>query len=83
MALKLGQTAKDRITGIEGVVLGRAEYITGCNQVLVQPTAKKADGDVLESRWFDEQRMELVSTAPVVTLNNAVSPGPNKPAPRI
>jgi hypothetical protein len=38
---KLGVTAKDLVTGFEGKVLGLCQYITGCNQVLIQP---KLDG---------------------------------------
>ena len=52
----MGSTAKDLITGFEGIVTGRAEYITGCDQYLLQPKVK--DGAHVEGRWFDDNRLE-------------------------
>lgn len=49
---------KDVITGFEGIITGHADYITGCDQFLVQPSAK--DGEWKEARWFDEKRLEVV-----------------------
>jgi hypothetical protein len=77
---KLGVTAKDTITGFEGVVLGRCVYITGCNQVLIQPEID-SEGKFVESRWFDEDRVQVSNENPI-TLKIA-DPGPDKPAPRI
>ncbi|HWA22287.1 MAG TPA: hypothetical protein VG735_07835 [Caulobacterales bacterium] len=37
----IGKTITDSITGFCGVVIGRVEYITGCNQLLVQPPCDK------------------------------------------
>lgn len=74
----LGQTVKDQITGFKGVVTGLGVYITGCQQVLVQPPLKK--GDFVESRWFDEDRLEILKVDPVeLKVTNA---GPDKAAPR-
>jgi hypothetical protein len=75
----LGRTVKDKITGFAGVVLGRCEYITGCNQVLVQPPLDR-DGNWVESHWFDEDRVEPTD-APKVKIG-FTSPGFDKPAPR-
>jgi hypothetical protein len=69
---------KDRITGFTGVVTGRCEYITGCNQLLVQPHLK-TDGDFQEPRWLDVDRAELLD-APVVTLPLSAA-GPDRSAP--
>jgi hypothetical protein len=52
----LGAKVLDQITGFEGVVIGRVEYLTGCAQYLLQPPVKK-DGDWIESRWMDEDRL--------------------------
>lgn len=38
--IKLGQKAKDRITGFAGTITGKVEYITGCNQVLLASLAR-------------------------------------------
>ena len=53
--VKMGVKAKDRITGFKGVVTARAEYLTGCRQYLVQPSAK--GGEWKGGEWFDEDRL--------------------------
>lgn len=55
----LGLTAKDKITGFEGLITGRCDYLTGCNQYLLQPPVK--DGDFKNGHWFDEGRIELTN----------------------
>lgn len=50
-------TVKDRVTGFIGTVTGHADYITGCDQYLVQPPAK--DGKWEEGRWFDHARLDI------------------------
>ena len=52
----LGHKVKDRITGFTGIVIGRVEYLTGCNQVLVAAPVG-ADGALKDSHWIDEQRV--------------------------
>lgn len=71
--MKIGETGKDRITGFMGVCTARAEYITGCNQLLIQPKLDK-DGGFVEGRWIDEDRVELVD-APIVSLAGLSKPG--------
>ena len=61
--VKLGEKVKDSITGFEGTVTARAEYLYGCVRVEVTPAALK-DGVPVESQWFDEQRTSALSEAP-------------------
>ena len=63
MKLKLGQKVKDVITGFEGIVTGRCEYLTGCNRVLVLAQAK--DGKAGEGSWLDEDRCEVLDETPL------------------
>lgn len=79
MGIALGVKAKDRITDFEGVVTGRCEYLTGCNQVLIVP--KATGGKAAEGAWFDEQRVEVLD-APRMTLDNGRQPGPDAPPSR-
>jgi hypothetical protein len=81
MNLELGMTAIDRITGFEGVVVGSAQYISGCNQLLLSPAVDEK-GAFRESHWFDEQRCERVGTDRVI-LDNGEGPGFDKAAPKI
>jgi hypothetical protein len=54
--IQLGAKAKNVVSGFEGVLTGRAEYLTGCVQWLVSPGVDK-DGKVVESHWLDEGRL--------------------------
>ena len=57
MSVKLGEKVKDSLTGFEGTVVGRAEYLYGC--VRCQLVGENPDKDV----WIDEQRLEAIPTA--------------------
>ena len=78
--IKLGQKVRDKITGFTGLVTGKVEYITGCNQVLVCPPVKD-DGTLVDSNWFDEQRIDVVEARPL-RMDNSKANGPDKPAPK-
>jgi hypothetical protein len=78
MRVKLGQMVRDQITDITGVVTARVEYLTGCEQVLVQPKSK--DNSYIESRWFDEDRVVIVDEKPLVL--KVTHNGPDREAPR-
>ena len=69
----IGKKAKDKITGFEGTVIGRSEYITGCDQFLVTPKVK-ADGEKKNGCWFDEQRLEIIK-GKKVELDNSKGNG--------
>jgi len=56
---ELGKVAKDKITGFEGVITSRCEFLTGCNRYCIQPTELK-DGKPLESIYFDEAQIIIV-----------------------
>lgn len=55
--INLGLKAKDKITGFEGILTGRAQYLYGCDQYCIVPPAR--DGKVGEVQWFDEGRIEI------------------------
>jgi len=78
--IQLGTKVKDKITGFTGIVTGYVQYLTGCNQALVQPPVAK-DGTYKDSWWIDEQRLELVDNT-VIKLDNGRNPGPDKAAPK-
>lgn len=77
-----GKEAKDQITGFKGVVTGRADYITGCNQYLLVPTVDN-DGKKVDAHWLDENRLELVPDGREVNLDvsDTKDPGACEPAP--
>lgn len=79
-AVELGVTAKDVVTGMEGVVTGKASYLTGCRQFLLSPKVSEA-GESRDGHWFDEQRLEVLDVAKL-ELDNEETPGPDIPAPK-
>lgn len=78
--ITLGSKAKDRITGFVGVITGHSRYITGCDQYLLNPPAK--DGALVDSQWFDEQRLEVDTGTPAVSLDNSRGNGADRAAPK-
>lgn len=76
----LGFGAEDKITGFKGVITGFCCYLTGCNQYLLQPRIG-ADGKLEESRWFDEQRLDISLGMKPLKLDNSAALGADKPAP--
>ncbi len=54
----IGSILKDEVTGFEGVVMGRTEYITGCLQYALCPRKMTKDGKLPEWHWFDEDRLK-------------------------
>lgn len=65
--IPLGSTVRDCITEIVGVVTGRADYITGCDQYLVQTPTDK-DGKKGEAYWLDDQRLIVDDGRPRVEI---------------
>lgn len=55
--IELGKKAKDRITGFEGIVTGRCQYLTSNDQYSLTP--KAAAGVLGKAEWFDEGRLEV------------------------
>jgi len=70
----------DELTGFKGVVTGHADYVTGCDQYLVQPPSK--DGEWKEPKWFDEKRLGILEASQQVVIdedkNGADIPAPIK-----
>lgn len=83
MRIKMGMAVCDTVTQFTGFVTARAQYITGCEQVLVQPTLK--DREFREARWFDEPRLQPVEPTQIVNIEQtdeeAYSGGPKDAPP--
>ena len=80
MADTIGHTFIDSITGFRGVCVGHVKYITGCDQLLLQP--KSDTGTKREaSEWFDVLRVSVDPTAPRVVIDNANGSGADRAAP--
>lgn len=80
--INLGDRCVDKITGFRGVVTGHCQYISGCDQILLQPRVKD-DGDAVNGRWFDIDRCEVVEAGAVSidSVSSVKRPGADSPAP--
>lgn len=58
---RLGDTARCRITGYEGVVIARTEWINNCVRYTVQAQKLTAEGKPVEAVGFDEYDLDLVA----------------------
>lgn len=57
--INLGQKAKDKVTGFEGTVVGRTEWLNGCYRFTLQPPIDK-DGKHCSAETIDEPQLEVV-----------------------
>ena len=67
----LGKRAKDKVTGMEGVVTSVCIDLYGCVQMALNPGIDK-DGKARETSWYDSNRLDvtqhkLVMEAPTFT----------------
>jgi len=79
--VKLGDRGQDAITGFEGIVTARVEYISGCVQVCVTPGGLDEKGQIRKGEYFDIQRVHVVNAGAVVLDNGATPGGPQRDAP--
>lgn len=56
--IKLGVTARDKVTGFTGVVTSRVDFLSGNVQFSLQP--KGADGNLPDAHYFDFHMLEFV-----------------------
>lgn len=58
---ELGLRAKDKISGFEGVITSRVQYLTGCDRYYLQPKAK--NGAFVDGSYFDEAQLITFESA--------------------
>jgi hypothetical protein len=54
--IELGWKVKDTVTGLKGMVTGKAVYLNGCIQCLIEPAVR--EGQEYREIWIDEDRLE-------------------------
>lgn len=80
-SLVLGEKYRDVVSGWEGVLTARYDYMNGCTRVEISGADK--DGKP-ESFVFDVQQVEHVAAEPLTLAEPRKTGGPrdNKPVPR-
>lgn len=57
--IQLGQKVRDRVTGFEGIVVNKVEYLNGCIQFCVKPRCGE-DGKMSAGEYIDDAQLEVV-----------------------
>lgn len=57
--MELGLQVRCRYTGFEGLVIGKATYLSRTTQLLVQPRSLDSNGNPIDSLWLEEGRLEV------------------------
>ena len=81
MNIILGKEYEDKITGFSGIATGKAQYLTGCDQVCLKPKVDK-DGKMQDAQWFDDGEIKLIGkgiTAKEVKGSSNGGPQPDAP----
>lgn len=63
---KMRDRVKDIITGYEGVITVRTEYMNGCIQYCVKKTELDKNGKIQEGEFFDEGELKVVKKTKAV-----------------
>lgn len=79
---KLGDLAKDSVTGFKGVVVACCEWLHGCARLTLQPQELDKDGKPRETQTFDSLQLVVVKEKAVAaqqirTGAAAATGGPN------
>ena len=69
MTLRVGDSVIDPLTGFEGTITARTEYLFGCVRVTVE-SADLKDGKPVEA-YFDEQRLDVQKDSKVAANRRA------------
>ena len=77
--VNLGDEARDKVSGFQGVCVARTDWISGCARLTLQPAIGK-DGKLPEQQTFDEYMLEVVK-ARKAAIGPKTTGGP-RPEPR-
>lgn len=83
MKFSTGDRVRCLVSGFEGVVIARTEYLNGCKQYAIKPPIDK-DGKMIEAAWIDEPQLLLVEEGAVkIAGEERTRGGPASIAPRL
>jgi len=73
---------RDRISGVEGIVVATTDWMYGCRRVMIQPQALK-DGRPVDSYTLDEPQCEIVKEKALVADGKQLKERPSGPRPDV
>lgn len=59
--VKLGDKAKDLVSGFEGIITNKVECLNGCNRYVLAETPKKGVKNEFRTVEIDEQQVEKMN----------------------
>ena len=77
MTIELGCTVKEKITGVEGRVVGITAWETGCDHIGVKRLGTDKDDKPYDMIWFDAPMCDVLIPylSSTIQLNPAKKPG--------
>ena len=64
-SLKLGDKAKDQISGFSGTIVAITEWLNGCRRITIQPSMLH-EGKPVDSSTFDAEQIVKVEEGPAL-----------------
>lgn len=61
----LGSTARDKITGYEGLIIARTEWLYGCHRYILQAQKLDDKGNPIAPHHVDQDAIELITAADI------------------
>jgi hypothetical protein len=77
---QLGARLKDKVSGLEGIAVGRLEYLNGCIQYCIKAKVGK-DNKIPDAEWIDSQQLE--KTGEGINVAASATGGFSKDAPSL
>ncbi len=79
--LKLGDKAKDQISGFTGTIVAVTEWLNGCRRITIQPSALH-EGKPVENSTFDAEQVAKVEEGPELSPTRTGGPSISPQRPR-
>lgn len=57
---RLGVLGRDLVTGVQGIVTARAEYLNGCVRYQISPQSESPNKVNEHVEWVDEQALRVI-----------------------
>lgn len=82
MMIDLGDKVKETITGFQGIVVSKIEYLNGCKRYQIQSV--KLDAGKIVSEWADEEQVQILTKVKVkrALKKKGKDPGGSRDVPR-
>ena len=71
---KLGDKVRDKISGLEGIITSKIEFLNGCIQYGIQPPVSE-NGDMREVEYIDEGQLERIKEKTTIIKQENVGGG--------